>query len=246
MFEDIAPTKKIGFLKPLGVIDNAAYEFYRLAPRGVMAVMIPIGLGEFSAKDVARVFAPLDQYLDELKGRGCDIVIQSGTPLPILIGMEAHDRMMKHMTARTGLPATSTVNAVVNAARDLGVKKIVQVNKWTDAMNATLADFYARAGIHTVGVSTKSIAPKAFTKLGTAEHMTLAYELGRQAFLEFPACDGLYMGGGAWIAEPVAKRLEEEFGRPVICNTAAMVREACKTVGAWEARKGFSRVMAVG
>ena len=83
-------------------------------------------------------------------------------------------------------------------------------------------------------------------KLGTAEHMTLAYELGRQAFLEFPACDGLYMGGGAWIAEPVAKRLEEEFGRPVICNTAAMVREACKTVGAWEARQGFSRVMAAG
>ena len=68
------------------MIDNAAYEFYRLAPPRVMSVMIPIGLGEFSAKDVERVFAPLDQYLDELKGRGCDIVIQSGTPLPCLPG----------------------------------------------------------------------------------------------------------------------------------------------------------------
>ena len=244
MFEAMAPTHKIGFLKPLGVIDNAAYEFYRLAPRGVMAVMIPIGLGEFSARDVERVFAPLDGYLDTLMGRHVDIVVQSGTPLPILIGMEAHDRMMKHMAARTGLPSTSTVLAVTNGARDLGVKKIVLVNKWTDAMNGVLAEFYARVGIETVGLATKSMAPKDFVKIGAREHMQLAYELGKKAFLDFPHCDGIYMGGGTWIAEPVAKQLEEEFDRPVICNTAAMVRESCKLIGAWKPVEGLSRMMA--
>ena len=244
MFEEFAPRRKIGFLKPLGVIDNAAYEFYRLAPPGVMAVMIPIGLGEFSAKDVERVFEPLDANLDTLMGRGCDIVVQSGTPLPILIGMDAHDRMLAHMAKRTGVPATSTVNAVVNGARDLGIGKIVLVNKWTDAMNRTLADFYARAGIETVGLATKSMAPKDFVTIGALDHMQLAYELGKQAFRQFPQCDGIYMGGGTWIAEPVATQLEAEFGRPVICNTAAMVREACKLAGAWETKAGLSRMMA--
>jgi hypothetical protein len=52
------------------------------------------------------------------------------------------------------------------------------------------------------------------------------------------------MGGGAWIAEPVAKQLEAEFGKPVICNTSAMIRECCKIVGVWEPVGGHSRVMA--
>ena len=244
MFSNSAPKYKVGFLKPLGVIDNAAYEFYRLAPRGVMAVMIPIGLGEFSASDVERVFAPLDSYLDTLIERGVDIVVQSGTPLPILIGMEAHDRMMEHMAARTGKVATSTVNAVVNGARDLGIRKIVHVNKWTEPMNRVLADFYARGGIETIGVSSKQLAPQEFVKITSHDNMMLAYELGRRAFHDFPGCDGIYMGGGAWIAEPVAKQLEEEFGKPVITNTAAMVREACKLVGAWTPRAGESLMMA--
>ncbi len=244
MFTQSAPRHKIGFLKPLGVIDNAAYEFYRLAPRGVMAVMIPIGLGEFSARDVERVFAPLDSYLDTLMERGVDIVVQSGTPLPILIGMEAHDRMLEHMARRTGKIATSTVNAVVKGARDVGIRKIVHVNKWTDAMNGVLADFYARGGIETLGVSSRQLSPAEFVKISSQDNMRLAYELGRRAFLDFPACDGIYMGGGAWIAEPVAKQLEVEFGKPVICNTAAMVREACKLLGAWEPRAGDSLMMA--
>lgn len=243
-FANFAPRRKIGLLKPLGVIDNAAYEFYRLAPPGIMAVMIPIGLGEFSAQDVERVFAPLDGYLDTLMSRGVDIVAQSGTPLPILIGIEAHDRMMRHMHERTGLPATSTVLAVVAAARDLGIRRIVHVNKWTQAMNRVLADFYEREGVATLGVTSKVLAPSEFTRIASRDNMRLAYELGKQAFADYPDCDGLYLGGGAWIAEPVARQLEAEYGKPVICNTSAMIRHCCKIVGAWTPVAGHSRLMA--
>src|ERR1700761_2991840 len=102
MFEEALPTHKIGTLLPLGIIDNAAYEFYRLAPPGVMQVMIPIGLGEFSAADVERaLFKPLASNLDKLMERGVQMVVQSGTPLPILIGIEAHDRMIEFMATHT-------------------------------------------------------------------------------------------------------------------------------------------------
>ncbi len=102
MFEDFAPKFKLGCLMPGAIIDNHAYEFYRLAPPGVMEVMIGVGLTEFSRQDVERVFAPLDRYLDQLMDRGVDMVIQNGVPLPILIGIEAHDRMVAHMAERTG------------------------------------------------------------------------------------------------------------------------------------------------
>ncbi len=66
MFEDYVPQRKIGTLCPLAVIDNHAYEFYQLGPRGVMLVMVPLGLQQFTAQDVERVFEPIDERLDML------------------------------------------------------------------------------------------------------------------------------------------------------------------------------------
>src|SRR5207302_1043083 len=82
------------------------------APRDVMLVMIPIGLGEFSKQDVERVFAPLDKLVDQLMERGCDIIMQSGVPLPLLIGVEAHDRLLDRINKRCGKPVTSSVIGV--------------------------------------------------------------------------------------------------------------------------------------
>jgi maleate cis-trans isomerase len=244
MFEGSVPRLKIGCLMPGSVIDNHAFEFYRLAPPGVMLVMVGVGLREFSRHDVERVFAPLEHYLDQLTERGVDLVIQNGVPLPILIGIEAHDRMVAHMARYTRLPATSTVLSVVQAAADLGIRKVVPVNKWTEEMNRALAAFFARAGVRVIGTSTKPSAPADFHRFEAADHMRLAYELGRRAFLDHTDCDAIYIGGGSWIAEPVAARLEAEFGKPVLCNQAAVIRNALKMLGAWTPLTGHSRVLA--
>jgi maleate cis-trans isomerase len=244
MFEAYLPRHKIGCLQPGTMIDNHPFEFYRLAPPGVMLVMIGVGLAEFSRGDVERVFTPLDRYLDQLMDRDVDLVIQNGVPLPILIGIEAHDRMIAHMAEYTGLPATSTVLSVVRAASELGLRKVAVVNKWTAAMNATLAAFFARDGVSVVGGATKSLDPAEFHRIETGDHMRLAHELGRRAFIDHPDCDAVYIGGGSWIAEPVAVRLEAEFGKPVLCNQSAVIRNTFKMLGIWQPIQGHSRVLA--
>ncbi len=243
MFEDYMPKHKIGCLSPLAVVENAAYEFYRLAPRGLMLVLVPVGLAEFSRQDVERVFAPLDSYLDMLKERGVDLVMQNGVPLPLLIGIEAHDRMIDHMAKYSGVPATSTVLSVGRAARQLGLKKVAFVNKWSDEMNRVLGEFMAREGVFVCGVANKSLKPAEFIKISAEDQMQLAYQLGRRAFLENPDCDGVYVGGGTWLAEPVAEQLEQEFGKPVICNQAAMIRDILHILGDWKPIEGDCRVL---
>jgi maleate cis-trans isomerase len=126
----------------------------------------------------------------------------------------------------------------------MGLRKIAVVNKWSDAMNRTLGEFLGRAGVSIVGHSTRSIAPAEFMKIKDEESMRLAYDLGSRAFRDNPDCDGVYVGGGAWLAEPVAKRLEDEFGKPVISNQPAMIRNSLRMLNAWTPRQGFSRIMA--
>jgi maleate isomerase len=243
MFEEFLPKWKIGALKPLSVIDNAAYEFYRIAPPNVMLVMVSVGLGEFSKKDVERVFAPVDALVDQLMERGVDIVMQSGVPLPILLGVEGHDRLIERIAKRSGRPATSSVLGVVAAAKRLGIKRIALANKWSDAMNRTLGEFFARGGTEVAGVAAEVLSPAEFQKIPTADNMRLAYELGRAALTRFPDADGLYIGGGAWLSEPVCNAIEKEFGKPAISNLSCMIWDNLTRLGAWKPIAGQGRLL---
>ena len=243
MFESDLPKRKVGVLSPLPVIDNGAYEFYRLVKDRIMLVMIPVGLGEFSAKDVERVFKPIDSYLDKLMERRVDIVVQSGVPLPALIGVEAHDRLVAHIAEYTRRPATSSILGVVDAAKRVGIKRLALANKWSDAMNRTLAEFFARGDIAIEGVASRVLAPSVFQKMSGDDNIQLAYELGRQALVDLPDADGLYIGGGAWLSQPVAEALEEEFGKPVITNVAAMIFNVLTRLECWAPIPGHGRLL---
>jgi maleate cis-trans isomerase len=243
VFENDLPKRKIGVLTPLPVIDNGAYEFYRLVKNRVMLVMIPVGLSEFTSKDVERVFTPIDSYLDKLMERRVDIVVQSGVPLPALIGVAAHDHLIAHMRDYTGRPATSSILGVVEAAKRLGVTRIAFANKWSDAMNQTLGEFFTRENIAVAGVASKVLAPAQFQKMSGEDNIELAYALGRQALHDLPEADGLYIGGGAWLSQPVAETLEAEFGRPVITNVSAMIRNVLTRLDCWNPILGHGRLL---
>ena len=243
MFEDYVPKKKIGVLSPLAVIDNSAYEFYQLVPRGIMMVTVPLGLQEFTAKDVERVFKPIDTQLDLLMERGIDIVQRAGVPLPILIGPEALQRLLDHIEEKTKLPASSTVLDVVAATKRLGLQNIAVANKWTDAMNHTLAQFFAKENISVVGANTQPLHPSDFVKMTSDASLHLAYELGRGAFEQFPDAEGVYIGGGAWLTLPVISRLEAEFGKPVLTNQVATVWNVLHLLDCWAPIQGFGRLL---
>src|SRR5919109_2837406 len=202
MFAADVPHKKIGVLSPLAVIDNNAYEFYQLVPRGIMMVAVPLGLQEFTAQDVERVFKPIDRQLDLLMERHVDIVQQAGVPLPLLIGPEALQRLLEHIEARTKVPASSTVLDVVAATKWLGIRKVAVANKRTEGMNGTLGEFFAREGIAVVGANTQPMNPSQFVKMQSNASLHLAYDLGRGALQRFPEAEGVYIGGGAWLTLP--------------------------------------------
>ena len=243
MFEDYLPKTKIGCLCPLAVIDTYAYEFYQIAPRDVMTVMVPLGLQEFSAQDVERVFASVDEKIDLLLERRVDIIYQSGVPLPILIGPEALNRLLDHMAKKAKIPVTAQVHGVVAAAKRLGAKKIVAANKWTEPMNQNLGKFFAHEGVTLVGANTRSMNPSEFLKWTNDASLNLAYDLGRGAFQKYPDAEAVYIGGGSWLTLPVINQLEEEFGKPVITNQVASIWHLLTQLKRWKPIHGHGRLL---
>ena len=244
MLHEFLPKRKLGMLWPLSIMDNMPYEFYRIVQRGVMLVGAGVGLEEFSATDVERVFSNAEKIAEGLCGRGIDLIMQSGVPLPILIGVDAHDRLLERLAKRTGKPATSSVVGVARACRHMGIENVALANKWRPDMNRTLGDFLAREGVAVAGVSSEVMGPNKFQKMGVAESLDLAFHLGSRALKDFPEADGLYIGGGAWIVMPMVEPLEREFGKPVICNQNAFIWNALHMVDYWSPIQGQGRLLA--
>ncbi len=186
-----------------------------------------------------------NSLLDKLMERQIDIVVQSGVPLPILIGLEAHDRLIAHIAKYTGKPATSTIIGVVEAAKRLGLRRVALANKWSAPMNKTLGEFFGRAGITVAGVAAEVMSPAQFQQSSTADSIELAYELGRAAFTKFPDAEGLYIGGGAWLSQPVCEALEREFGKPAISNQSAQIWNILNLVGCWQPIPGHGKLLEV-
>jgi maleate cis-trans isomerase len=239
----ITPKRRIGAMSPLTLVENGAFEFYRVAPKDVMTIFLPVGLKKFSAKDVDRVYKDVEKKVEMLMARDCDIVVQSGTPLPILIGIKAHDKLMKRIEKASGKTPGSTVRSVTTAAAHMGIKRIALANKWTPKMNKTLAKFFERDGVKVEGVAAESMSPDKFPELTTEDGMELGYQLGKAAIEQNPKCDGLYIGGGAWLCFPVTVRLEKEFGIPCISNLDAGLWSNLHTVNYWKPIKGFNKLL---
>ncbi len=240
---DFMPRRKLGILYPLAVIDNSPFEFYRMV-KDVMLVGAGVGLQEFSAADVKRVFAHAEELTGAMMGREIDLIMQSGVPLPILIGLDAHDELVGRLAKQTGKPATSSVLGVVQAAKHLGIRNIALANKWRPEMNKVLGQFFGREGISVAGAATDVMGPERFQKMGIKESFDLGWELGRQALEKYPEADGLYIGGGAWMINSLVEPLEREFGKPVICNQNAMIWNTLNMVDFWKPIPGYGRLLA--
>jgi maleate cis-trans isomerase len=111
-------------------------------------------------------------------------------------------------------------------------------------MNKTLEEFFAAQGIAVAGTSNRSMVPGEFVKLSSQDGIALAYELGRTALEQYPAADGVYIGGGSWLTLPVIQRLEEEFGKPVITNQVATMWHVLHILKCWEPCAAHGRLMA--
>ncbi len=101
-WEDCKPKRTIGALSPLNMVEFAAMEFYRIAPPGVLCLYMNVGLNKFSAADVERVFKPVEKLVEQMIARKADIIVQSGVPLPILIGVQAHNTLMERIAKASG------------------------------------------------------------------------------------------------------------------------------------------------
>ena len=227
----IAPWYQLGYVIPHLYTDLDAYQFYRVAPEGMMLVTTGLDLTDYTLAAVERELPALWQRFDLLARKKVDRISLSGVPVASALGRKKVREILAEGQARTGLPCDTDLEAHIAALQHFGATRIALATRWPESVNAALTRYLAEAGIEVLACRSLARTLDQNKHSSAAADHDLALELGGQVLSETPDAQALLMPGGLWFAIYAVPVLEAQYGRPVLLNILSTTRAALHAAG---------------
>lgn len=227
----IAPWYQLGYVIPHLYTDLDAYQFYRVAPEGVMLVTTGLNLKDYTVAAVETELPALWKRFELLASKKVDRIALSGVPVASALGRKRMLEILAEGTARTKTPCDTDLEAHIATLQHFGATKIALVTRWPEPVVAALTRYLADAGIEVLAVRSRPRTLEQNKHSSAASDHELALELGREALAAAPGAQALLMPGGLWFAIHAVPVLETEFGKPVLLNILSTTWAALNAAG---------------
>ncbi len=227
----IAPWYQLGYVIPHLYTDMDAYQFYRVAPEGMMLLTTGLNLKEYSLAAVEDNLPALWSAFDLLASKKVDRLSLSGVPVASALGRKKMREILAEAESRTGIACDTDLEAHIATLEHLGATRIAIVTRWPEAVNSALTRYLGEAGIEVIASRSRARTLAQNKYSSAADDHELALELGREVLRAAPDAQALLMPGGLWFAIHAVPMLEAEFGRPVLLNILSTTWAALHSAG---------------
>ena len=212
----------VGIIKPT-YRPGSLEEFIRLLPEGIGVIPKFVDVREGLEREFVDGFAVAEKLIAELAEMKVDLIHPEGAPLFIQKGYQRSEEIVKEIEEKYSIPVVTTGMVLVEAARALGIKKLLVISSFDDGNSggrlAKYSSYFSDAGFHVQAVEA---FPVAFSDIGSVSPHE-AYAFARQLFFKYPHSDGICLVGSGWRVLDVVPLLEQDFQIPVVCAVAARV-----------------------
>jgi len=234
---------RIGFIAPASTIDTTAYEFYRMAPSGVIMVATLMGIRILTDEDIGRALEALDRIAETYSREPVDIVILGGSPPVIHGGIGSEKELADRMQRASGIQATTSQVAAIEALRALGVKRLAIASPFDDHQNGKLKQYLEGNGFEVMSVAAGLGEPLNKYSFLANE---VSYRLGREAVRQARgAVDGLYLPCAKWPTVENIGLLERDTHVPVVTSMQAMLWYCLRKLGLPDRIEGFGKLFEI-
>jgi maleate cis-trans isomerase len=227
----ISPWYQLGYVIPHLYTDLDAYQFYRVAPEGMMLVTTGLNLTEYSLAAVEQQLPVLWERFDLLARKKVDRISLSGVPVASALGRTKTLEILSKARARTGIACDTDLEAHIAVLRHLGAARIALATRWPEGVNTALTRYLAEADIEVIACRSRSRSLTENKASSAADDHRLALELGAGLLRDVPDAQALLMPGGLWYAIYAVPLLEAEYGRPVLLNILSTTWAALNSAG---------------
>jgi maleate isomerase len=230
---DVTPDRVDGWRMKFGKLSHSACDYpnnyTRIVPEGVKMVATSIGIREF---DTDSVEAARERRLDAAKyldDWGVDCIVAGGGPTHAVAGHEAEQEAIADIDAQVDAPFTTSLEAQVDALRELDAESILLVTPFPDDREREQVAYFEGRGFEVVGsggpVATGSSSAR---KLHRSTSYQAATELDGKVAEPY---DVLFIAGSPFGSIEYVERLERDIGKPVVISAAAQSWKAFQLGG---------------
>lgn len=229
--EIIHPWYQLGYVIPHLYTDMDAYQFYRVAPEGMMLITTGLDLKDYTLAAVEAELPALWHRFDVLRKKKVDRISLSGVPVASALGRSRMREILAEGASRTGIACDTDLEAHIATLQHFGASRVALATRWSEAVNGALTRYLEEAGIEVVACESRPRTLDQNKHSNAEDDHLLALELGGRALRAAPQAQALLMPGGLWHAIHAVPLLEAEHGRPVLLNILSTTWAALHAAG---------------
>jgi maleate cis-trans isomerase len=230
------PWFRLAYITPHPVVDNVAYQFYRIAPDGVMLMTACLEIGDYTTAAVEHELPLFWKHVEELAESGANRIVLTGVPVSAALGRDRVKALTEEVKKRTGLMFDTDLEAIAAAAQHLKATRVALATRWHEPLNDAVSAYLKEAGVEVVGRRARGATMAQNATLKAKDGMQLAVDLGRSVLSAAADAQALVLPGGRWLSTHAVAPLEAEFGKPVLLNLNSSL---------WAALRGAARGLPV-
>lgn len=215
---------RIGLLVPSSNTTMES-EFFRMAPEGVSIHTARMRLVDATPEALIEMAEDAGRAASLLATAEVDVIVYGCTTGSLVGGVEWEERLVQRMERETGIPAVTTIRAVVDSLKDLEVGRVAVATPYTDDLNQLEREFLQSEGIEVATIRGLGIVRNVdIGRTDGAAVKRLVDEVAGGADAVFISCTNLPTID---LIEP----LEAELGRPVVTSNQASMWAALRSCG---------------
>lgn len=225
------PWFRLAYITPHPVVDNVPYQFYRIAPDGVMLMLANLEISDYSTEAVEHELPLFWEHVEALAESGANRIVLTGVPVSAALGRSRVQALAAEVKQRTGVTFDTDLEAIAAAAKHVGAARVALATRWHEPLNDAVAGYLKLAGVDVVGRQARGATMAENATLKAKDGMQLAIDLGRAALAAAPDAQALILPGGRWLSTHAVAPLEAEFGKPVLLNLNSSLWAALRGAG---------------
>ncbi|MEM2077565.1 MAG: aspartate/glutamate racemase family protein [Sulfolobales archaeon] len=204
-------------------------EFWRMAPEGVSIHASRVRLSEVTPEALKQMSSEAVRAAEELTTAEVDVIVYGCTSGSLLEGVKWEESLRREIESRVGVKTVTTAQAVAEALRTLGLKRVAVATPYIEEINAREKAFLESVGFTVVRIRGLGIVKN--TEIGK-QPTWVAYRLAKEVVREAKsAVDGVFISCTNFRTLEVVGVLEEELGLPVVSSNTASMWLALRTAG---------------
>jgi maleate isomerase len=216
-------------------------EIQRLLPEGVQAYPAPIILprGEVTPEALAEMLATddLESAAALLAWAGVGAILFACTTGSLVHGPGWDQTLIARITGATGIKATTTATAVLDALRAMGASRLAVATPYLPALNEIEKRFLEQSGFAVAAIEGLSCpTDPEIGRLGPDDAIALAERVDQAD------ADAIFVSCTNWHVVEAVPEMEARFGKPVVTSNLAGAWAMLRAIGIDESNPRHGRL----